>query len=93
LAALSLGGAAAAAFIAWFFISDMIADWSEAYGPQTPDQPMPSWWGAHRSFGTVFGFVLWFTPSFVLLLLSCRLVFRAFSQFRSTHEPHSTNVS
>jgi len=81
LAALCLAGAALAAFVAWFFISDMIGDWYEAYGPEipVPGQTPPSYLAAHGSVRTIVGITLWLLPSFLLLLLSFRLVFRAFT--------------
>jgi len=97
LAGLCLAGAALAAFVAWFFISDMIGDWNEVNSPEIPKpgQPMPSYWAEHNGFTTVLGFTVCFPPSLVLLFLAFRLFFRAFSPFarRALDAPHSTNVA
>jgi hypothetical protein len=96
LALLFFAGAALSAFVAWFFISDMIGDWYEVNNPEIPKpgQPMPSYWAEHSGFSTVLGFVVWFSPSLALLILAFRFVLRAFStSIRSAPDaPQPTNI-
>jgi hypothetical protein len=97
LAALCLAGAALAAFVAWFFISDMIGDWYEVNNPEIPEpgQPMPSYWAEHNGITTVLGFTVWFSPSLLLLFLSLRFFFRAFALFTrpAPDAPQTTDVA
>ena len=93
LALLCFAGAALAAFVAWFFISDMIGDWYEVNNPEIPKpgQPMPSYWAEHSDVSTVLGFTIWFSPSLILSILAFRFCCRAFSASTlpapGTHQP------
>ena len=97
LAVICLAGAALAAFVAWFFISDMIGDWYEVNNPELPNpgQPMPSYWAEHSGFSTVIGFTIWFSPSLVLLILAFRFVLRAFSPSicPAPDTPHKSKIT
>ena len=80
LAALCLAGAALAAFVAWFFISDMIGDWYEVNSPEIPrpGQQIPSYWTERGHLKTALGVTVWFSPFFVLLFFALRFFSRAF---------------
>ena len=94
LAALCFAGAALTAFVAWFFISDMIGDWYEVNSPELPKlgQSIPSYWTEHSGISAILGFAVRFSPSLILSILAFRFGFRAFSASTlaapDTHQPN-----